>query len=433
MIFQYDQALEMPTMNVYDDGLMQQYINAIKEDYKQGLADQKEFITKYGDFQSPLSKSVDWWNENVNEPIRGFVQQASKAGIDMRSPEFRAALSRLQNSMPYSEMQKQKQQAKYAEEYIQNRNALIRAGKYDPDFEKYLLNGKTLESWDPIKDGEWTRTSPEQLNELSAFAALSTNGLKDSFIKNENGYDHYGITRDRVQSAIGRNMLDYLNSNSGKYYLDLIAKQNGLDLSNNFDRQKAEQALLNAAIDRSGKVSDNIKVNEYDLLKHKHDYDQAEAEQDLENKKALEYYKKIILNNTNGVYNAPKGYSAQFTPIGDRVVNTPSSNAKITTTEGKDGQNKTTKTVNVPIEQYYRFKNNDMAKSELYYMSNGQLKKYSKFGYKSDRYKFYPVANDIIAGSDGYYYQRGTLAVGKKQATNVYMRMKKTYKKDSKK
>ena len=74
-----------------------------------------------------------------------------------------------------------------------------------------------------------------------------------------------------------------------------------------------------------------------------------------------------------------------------------------------------------------------MAKSELYYMSNGQLKKYSKFGYKSDRYKFYPVANDIIAGSDGYYYQRGTLAVGKKQATNVYMRMKKTYKKDSKK
>ena len=351
----------------------------------------------------------------------------------MRSPEFRAALSRLQNSMPYSEMQKQKQQAKYAEEYIQNRNALIRAGKYDPDFEKYLLNGKTLESWDPIKDGEWTRTSPEQLNEFSAFDALSTNGLKDSFIKNENGYDHYGITRDRVQSAIGRNMLDYLNSNSGKYYLDLIAKQNGLDLSNNFDRQKAEQALLNAAIDRSGKVSDNIKVNEYDLLKYKHDYDQAEAEQDLANKKALEYYKKNILNNTNGVYNAPKGYSAQFTPIGDRVVNTPSSNAKITTTEGKDEQNKTTKTVNVPTEQYYRFKNNDMAKSELYYMSNGQLKKYSKFGYKSDRYKFYPVANDIIAGSDGYYYQRGTLAVGKKQATNVYMRMKKTYKKDSKK
>jgi hypothetical protein len=31
----------------------------------------------------------------VNEPIREFVQQASKAGIDMRSPEFRAALSRL--------------------------------------------------------------------------------------------------------------------------------------------------------------------------------------------------------------------------------------------------------------------------------------------------------------------------------------------------
>ena len=67
-----------------------------------------------------------------------------------------------------------------------------------PVIKKYLLNGKTLESWDPIKDGEWTRTSPEQLNELSAFAALSTNGLKDSFIKNENGYDHYGITRDRV-------------------------------------------------------------------------------------------------------------------------------------------------------------------------------------------------------------------------------------------
>jgi len=85
----------------------------------------------------------------------------------------------------------------------------------------------------------WTRTSPEQLNELSAFAALSTNGLKDSFIKRENGYDHYGITKERVQDAIGRNMLDYLNSNSGKYYLDLIAKANNLDIKDPKQRNQA--------------------------------------------------------------------------------------------------------------------------------------------------------------------------------------------------
>lgn len=436
MIFQYDSAIDMPTMNVYDDGLMQQYINAVKEDYQKSLADQKEFVTKYGDFYSPIQKSVDWWNENVNDPIRNFVNEASSNGIDMRSPEFRAALSRLQNNMPYGEMQRQKQQAKIAEQYIQNRDALIRAGKFDPEFEKYLLNGKTLESWDPMTDGQWTRTSPEQLNELSAFAALSTNGLKDSFIKRENGYDHYGITRQRVKDAIGKNMLDYLNSNSGKYYLNLIAKSNGLDLSKPSQAETAKQLLLDQAIDRSGKVSDNIKVNEYDLLKAKNDYDVA-----IEKMKEANYYKNALLkaqnggsNGQSGIYAAPKGMIATFVPTGIDVAYTPAYQGSMTsnTYKGPDGKISTSTTTKPSYSEMYNLnkpKNADIFRRG----SKGDMHLLSIHNKAGHAVRFYPRKGAILAGRNGYYYQQGLLTFvdssGRdvKSQDNVWIRLTKQY------
>jgi hypothetical protein len=82
-------------------------------------------------------------------------------GIDpTRSAEGRAYIQRLINQVPVAEINKRRQAAAVAQEYIKNRGLLESKGLYNPDFEKYILNGKSLEDWDTGTDGMWTRTSP---------------------------------------------------------------------------------------------------------------------------------------------------------------------------------------------------------------------------------------------------------------------------------
>jgi hypothetical protein len=42
----------------------------------------------------------------------------------------------------------------------------MRNGTYDPDFEKFILGGKALETWDPATDGMWTREAPSKYSSL---------------------------------------------------------------------------------------------------------------------------------------------------------------------------------------------------------------------------------------------------------------------------
>lgn len=272
MIYGYDAALEMPTMEVYDSGLLGKYIDAAKEDYERGLAEQKEFATKYGDFTSLISKDVDWWDKNVTKPIQDFVSGASELGIDMRSPEFRSAYMRMVNKLPYAGMTQRKNQAKVAQKYSDSIDALKKAGLWNPDYEKFLLDGKNLDTWDTEADGAWTRSSAEPMTTLTDFAKKATEGMKPSYLRtSEDGlYDYTGITRDDVKAVLGRSMKDYLESNSGKYNLKLIADRDGLDLSNSAQRKTAEDLLQNEAADRSGRMFEEREPNKLKMLDIEH-------------------------------------------------------------------------------------------------------------------------------------------------------------------
>lgn len=275
MIYGYDAALEMPTMEVYDSGLLGKYIDAAKEDYERGLAEQKEFATKYGDFTSLISKDVDWWDKNVTKPIQDFVSGASELGIDMRSPEFRSAYMRMVNKLPYAGMTQRKNQAKIAQKYSDSVDALKKAGLWNPDYEKFLLGGKSLGDWNTEEDGAWTRSSAEPMTTLTDFAKKATEGMKPGYLRTsaDGLYDYNGITRDDVKAVLGKSMKDYLESNSGKYNLKLIADRDGLDLNNPDERKIAENTLQQEAADRSGRAFETREVNEYGLTKLKHQYD----------------------------------------------------------------------------------------------------------------------------------------------------------------
>jgi hypothetical protein len=96
---------------------------------------------------------MDWYNRNVTGKAADFVNQLYANGIDpLRSAEGRAAVAQFVRSMPIGDIAKVKQSAAAAKEYIKNKGALQRAGKYDADLNERFL-GYNLDDFDTINGG----------------------------------------------------------------------------------------------------------------------------------------------------------------------------------------------------------------------------------------------------------------------------------------
>ena len=168
MVYAKDQWIQLPVKDIYDSQIMMASINAARDMYQRGVDQVKEFKKEYGDFFSPIQADMDWYNNNVIDKTRSFINDLYDKGIDpTRSPEGRAMISRYVNNMPTGDINRLKQSAVVASDYIKNRGKLIAEGLWNPEYEKYLLGGRSIEDWDTTKDGLWNRESPDQYVDLN--------------------------------------------------------------------------------------------------------------------------------------------------------------------------------------------------------------------------------------------------------------------------
>ena len=163
MIGMYDEPVAVPILDVLDSGMMSQYINAAREQYNQAVQEQKDFAKEFGELYGP--------NANVNKQFYDITKGAVNKGLDylyqngidpLRSAEGRAYIAKIIRERPYAEIANLKAQNESMKTYQRYRAEAMRNGTYDPDFEKFVLGGKTLESWDPSTDGMWTREAPSK-------------------------------------------------------------------------------------------------------------------------------------------------------------------------------------------------------------------------------------------------------------------------------
>lgn len=270
------------------------YANAVYNDYKQGLEDMKEFNEKYGDFQSLIAADQDWWNQNVTGKVRDFIDYAYQNGVDLlRSPQGRAELSRLINSMPYGEMALKMTRAKNAEDYYKNMATLKANGLYDRDFSEFLEENP--DQWASNSVGVNTPTTYKDLNnwthhlfddmELSYDPELS---------KKYPGYLAYTKSRDTMGKIVDNNIAQLANTDLGRYYLSKYLNE----LPDNFQGDRNQEALkrLKDEIINSNWEEGQVKLQDdpYALAKYKHNLEMQEinaraAQRDNSNSGDLSY------------------------------------------------------------------------------------------------------------------------------------------------
>lgn len=255
----YDEPVAVPIIDLLDSSIMSQYISAAREQYNQAVQDQKEFAKEFGELYGP--------NANVNKEFYDITSGAVNKGLDylyqngidpVRSAEGRAYIAKIIRERPYAEIANLKAQNESMKTYQRYRAEAMRNGTYDPDFEKFVLGGKTLESWDPSTDGMWTREAPSKYSSLKDWTSNLFDNMQleydDEATKKTGGmYQVYSKSPKKMQQILDANIKDMTKSDLGRYYLNIY----GGDI----DALKADIINRNREYTQVDRRADQVKVH----------------------------------------------------------------------------------------------------------------------------------------------------------------------------
>ena len=248
MVYAYDQNIQYPVKDLYDNQIIAMSIAAAKDMYEKGQQEIKDFQKEYGDFLSPIAADMDWYSKNVTGKVRDTINYLYANGIDpIRSAEGRAAVSRVINSMPIGEIAQKRSAAKDAEVYKKNRDDMIKAGLYNEAYERAMLGGQTLEEWDGSL-GNWKATSPMPYKDLNSRYKHLFDGMQLSYDEEESkkmpGWIVKTKSKKDMRTILDANLVDLQNDPQFKY--DVANIKNAI---RNADPNASEQELDNKATD----------------------------------------------------------------------------------------------------------------------------------------------------------------------------------------
>ena len=310
----YDEPVAVPIIDLLDSNMMSQYISAAREQYNQAVQDQKEFAKEFGELYGPNANINKQFYEQTRGAVNKGLDYLYQNGIDpIRSAEGRAYIAKIIRERPYAEIANLKAQNESMKTYQKYRAEAMRNGTYDPDFEKFVLGGKTLETWDPSTDGMWTREAPSKYSSLKDWTSNLFDNMQleydDEATKKAGGmYQVYSKSPKKMQQILDANIKDMAKSDLGRYYLDMY----GGDI----DALKADIINRNREYTQIDRRPDQVKLHlndqqfqaneaakqrafQREMAKQQHEWDM----QELEQKNANEIAKQQAKGNNKENYN----------------------------------------------------------------------------------------------------------------------------------
>lgn len=310
----YDEPVAVPIIDLLDSNMMSQYISAAREQYNQAVQDQKEFAKEFGELYGPNANINKQFYEQTRGAVNKGLDYLYQNGIDpLRSAEGRAYIQKIIRERPYAEIANLKAQNESMKTYQKYRAEAIRNGTYDPDFEKFVLGGKTLESWDPSTDGMWTKEAPSKYSSLKDWTSNLFDNMQleydDEATKKAGGmYQVYSKSPKKMQQILDSNIKDMAKSELGRYYLNMYGgdiealKADIIDRNREYTQvdRRPDQVKLHLN-DQQFQANEAAKQRAFqrEMAKQQHEWDM----QELEQKNANEIAKQAAKGNNKENYN----------------------------------------------------------------------------------------------------------------------------------
>ena len=310
----YDEPVAVPIIDLLDSNMMSQYISAAREQYNQAVQDQKEFAKEFGELYGPNANINKQFYEQTRGAVNKGLDYLYQNGIDpLRSAEGRAYIAKIIRERPYDEIANLKAQNESMKTYQKYRAEAMRNGTYDPDFEKFVLGGKTLESWDPSTDGMWTKEAPSKYFSLKDWTSNLFDNMQleydDEATKKAGGmYQVYSKSPKKMQQILDSNIKDMSKSELGRYYLNMYGgdiealKADIIDRNREYTQVdiRPDQVKLHLN-DQQFQANEAAKQRAFqrEMAKQQHEWDM----QELEQKNANEIAKQQAKGNNKENYN----------------------------------------------------------------------------------------------------------------------------------
>ena len=314
MIGIYDEPVAVPIIDLLDSNMMSQYISAAREQYNQAVQDQKEFAKEFGELYGPNANINKQFYEQTRGAVNKGLDYLYQNGIDpLRSAEGRAYIAKIIRERPYAEIANLKAQNESMKTYQRYRAEAMRNGTYDPDFEKFVLGGKTLETWDPSTDGMWTREAPSKYSSLKDWTSNLFDNMQleydDEATKKAGGmYQVYSKSPKKMQQILDSNIKDMSKSELGRYYINMYGgdiealKADIIDRNREYTQVdiRPDQVKLHLN-DQQFQANEAAKQRAFqrEMAKQQHEWDM----QELEQKNANEIAKQQAKGNNKENYN----------------------------------------------------------------------------------------------------------------------------------
>ena len=314
MIGIYDEPVAVPIIDLLDSNMMSQYISAAREQYNQAVQEQKDFAKEFGELYGPNANINKQFYDDTRGAVNKGLDYLYQNGIDpIRSAEGRAYIAKIIRERPYAEIANLKAQNESMKTYQKYRAEAMRNGTYDPDFEKFVLGGKTLETWDPSTDGMWTREAPSKYSSLKDWTSNLFDNMQleydDEATKKAGGmYQVYSKSPKKMQQILDSNIKDMTKSELGRYYLNMYGgdiealKADIIDRNREYTQVdiRPDQVKLHLN-DQQFQANEAAKQRAFqrEMAKQQHEWDM----QELEQKNANEIAKQQAKGNNKENYN----------------------------------------------------------------------------------------------------------------------------------
>lgn len=388
MIYQYDQALQLPTVDLYDTQMMAMALNAAKDMYERGEQQIKDFQKAYGDFLTPITADQNWWNQNVTGKVRDTINSIyARGGDPLRNARDRAQLSMMINNMPYGDMAFKRQRAENAKEYYKNMATLRMNDKYNKDFSMFLQEDPN--QWALDSAGV---TSPTVFSDLNTKTSHWFDGVnRKGYLYTKDGYDYFGVKPEDLKQVLNSQIPDFINTQYGKYQLELARRQVGPNAS---DAEAVEQLKKNIIdYNRELTINPTREMNPIAALELKDKYEARKQDREFRYAAALQQLKNAGKTGNGSRTGDGSGVDENGnplpTPLHEQIKD--SVNQKLLSSMGLSEESKsTTQKSNIQtIIDYYQNKIDQIEKNKVKQVQDGfetvtepnsQVTKYSSVG-----------------------------------------------------
>lgn len=230
----YDRAAEAPIMNTYvpiNFGELYRIGQAQRQAVEQAANEFTNTVSKFGEFQSPSAVDTQRYYENSLGKIRDLIDEAATNPDAMKDANFRARLNSRIANLDYATLSNLKQSREGMLARQKANQELMIKGMYNP-----LWHDVDFTNYDTVDSGIFNDVAPLAYKSEVDLVRPYVDNLKASFMGVKDGWIRQGVSTDRTDYEIQRDLSSIQNTPEYQKHLEVLQRQ-GLS------RQDAEKQL----------------------------------------------------------------------------------------------------------------------------------------------------------------------------------------------